>query len=352
MSTWREVLGPLTRREQVAPDLMRWAMGEIMGGTATPAQIGGFLLALRTRGETAEDINALVDVMLQHSQRLNVEGNAIDIVGTGGDLAHTVNISTMASIVMATAGARVVKHGNRAASSKCGTADVLEALGVRIDLDPAGAAAMFAELSLTFCFAATFHPAMRYAGPPRRELGVPTVFNFLGPLANPAQPNAALIGVADMQMAPLMAEVLRTRGVHALVVRGDDGLDEVSVCAPSTVWKTWGGELEIDAIDPTQLGIALAAPDALRGGDAAFNADVLRRVMAGERAGALAPVVDAVALNAAAADVAWRSAQGQAIGDLHSELASSLDRMRAVLASGAAERTLDAWIAASSRIGG
>lgn len=345
MTTWPAVLGALTRRESLTDSDVRWAMQEVMSGAATPAQVAAFVVALRMRGETATDIAALVDVMLEFAVRIDAGGPALDTCGTGGDGAHTVNISTMAAVLLAAAGVRVVKHGNRAASSKCGSADVLEALGVRIDLAPERTQAVLHEQGLTFCFAPTFHPALRHAGPTRREIGIPTVFNFLGPLANPAQPAAQIVGVADPQKAPLIADVLRLRGTRAIVVRGDDGLDEASIFASTTCWATW-----LDApftITPRDFGIVDHAPNAIAGGDAAHNADVARRVLSGEQG--FTGVRDAVALNAALGLVAWRSLTDGQPTDVIAATQQAFTDMQQLLESGAAANTLSAWAAATTR---
>lgn len=345
MTSWPAVLGPLTRREQLPEADIRWAMHEIMSGAATPAQVSAFVVSLRMRGETATDIAALVDVMLEFAVRIHPGGPAIDTCGTGGDGAHTVNISTMAAILLASHGARVVKHGNRAASSKCGSADVLEALGVKIDLSPERTQEVLDTTGLTFCFAPTFHPALRHAGPTRREIGIPTVFNFLGPLANPAQPAAQIVGVADATKAPLIADVLRLRGTKAIVLRGDDGLDEASIFAPTTCWATW-----VDGaftITPADFGIGSYAADVLAGGDAAFNADIARRLLDGDVESAMAPIADAVALNAAIAHVAWTAATVVQPTDVRNAIVEAFPVMRTQLASGAAGATLRTWIAST-----
>ena len=345
MTTWRDVLGPLMRREEIPVELVRWGMREVMAGAATDAQIAAFAVALRMHGETPEEIAALVDVMVEFAQPIDAGGLALDTCGTGGDGAHTVNISTMAAVLLAASGVRIVKHGNRAASSKCGSADVLEALGVRIDLDRDATQRVLDDTGITFCFAATFHPALRYAGPSRSQIGVPTTFNILGPLANPARPAAQIVGVADATRAPLIADALRIRGTSALVVRGDDGLDEVSVFAPTTIWATW---LESPVrLDPRALGIPAHAEGALTGGDASFNADVARRLLDGEVDGPMADVADAVILNAAAAHVAVDAASGDRASDIVGRIANHAHTLRALLATGAAGRTLDAWIAAT-----
>ncbi|HEY5186557.1 MAG TPA: anthranilate phosphoribosyltransferase, partial [Actinomycetes bacterium] len=245
---WPGLLQALVRGEQLSADDTGWAMGEIMSGEATPVQIAGFMVALRAKGETAEEMDGLVRAMLAHAHRIDVPGPSVDIVGTGGDRAHTVNISTMAALVVAGAGARVVKHGNRAASSACGAADLLEELGVVLTLPPERVAEVAIEAGITFCFAQVFHPGFRHAAVPRRELGIPTAFNFLGPLTNPAQPPAQAIGCADLRMAPVMAEVFARRGVAALVFRGDDGLDELTTTTTSRVWRGFAGDVVEESV--------------------------------------------------------------------------------------------------------
>src|SRR5690606_8871923 len=229
-------------------------------------------VALRAKGETVAEVAGLAKVMLELATPLSVEGPVLDIVGTGGDRAHTVNVSTMAAIVAAAAGARVVKHGNRAASSSCGAADVLEHLGVVLDLPPEKTARVAKEAGIAFCFAPLYHPALRHVGPTRKELGTPTVFNFLGPLTNPARPQAQAIGVFDPNVLPIVAGVFAERGVSALVFRGDDGLDELTTSTTSTVWVVKDGVAKQTRFDPAVLGIEKAPAEALRGGDAAHNA--------------------------------------------------------------------------------
>jgi anthranilate phosphoribosyltransferase len=338
--TWPAILTALLGGQSLAAADTEWAMTEIMSGAATPSQIAGFAVALRSKGETPDEVTGLVRAMLAHAARITVDGPAVDTCGTGGDRAATVNISTLAALVVRGAGVRVVKHGNRAASSACGSADLLEELGVVVDLAPQHVRDCIEAAGIGFCFAPVFHPALRHAGPTRRELGVATFFNFLGPLTNPAQPPSQAVGVADERMAGVMAGVLAARGTDALVFRGSDGLDELSVAAPSRVWVVAGGEVREDSVDPAALGIATAAPDALRGADAAHNAAVTRRVLDGE-AGA---VRDAVLLNAAAALVAVDGPTSEPVGD---QLAAALPRATESLDSGAAKRALDEWIAAS-----
>ena len=233
---WPTLFTALSRRLDLTAADTAWAMDEIMAGQATPAQLAAFAVLLRAKGETPDELAGLVHTMLARAAPVPVSGPAVDVVGTGADRAHTVNISTMAALLVAGTGRRVVKHGNRAASSSCGTADVLEELGVAIDLDGIGVAATVAEVGIGFCFAPVFHAGMRHAGGPRRELGVPTFFNFLGPLTNPARVGAAAVGCADTRMAPVMAAVLAARGDSALVFRGDDGLDELTTTTTSSGW--------------------------------------------------------------------------------------------------------------------
>ena len=297
MSTWPEVLGALVARTDLTVDQATWAMGEILAGEATPAQIAGFAVSLRAKGETVEEISGLVAAMYEQATPIEVSGRLLDVVGTGGDRSMSVNISTMAAIVAAGAGARVVKHGNRSASSQSGSADVLEALGIRLDLPPERVAALADEAGITFCFAAAFNPAMRHTAVPRRELGIGTTFNFLGPLANPTQPAANAVGCADPRMAPVMAGVFAARGADAWVFRGDDGLDELTTTTTSSVWVVAGGEVSTATVDPAAHGLAPATMEDLRGGDAAHNADVVRRLLDGDPG----PVRDAVLLNAGAA---------------------------------------------------
>ncbi len=253
--TWPEVLSALIAHRDLSGDQTAWAMGEILSGEATPSQIAGFAVALRAKGETVDELEGLVEAMYAHATPLTVTGRVLDIVGTGGDRSMSVNISTMAAIVAAGAGVPVVKHGNRSASSKSGSADVLEALGVRLDLPATAVARVGEQAGITFCFAAAFHPALRHAAVPRRELGVGTTFNFLGPLAHPAKPEAQAIGCADLAMAPVMAGVFAKRGVDAWVFRGDDGFDELTTTTTSHVWAVSGGQVTEHVLDPLDLGI-------------------------------------------------------------------------------------------------
>ncbi len=338
--TWPDVLGSLVAGTDLTAEQTAWAMGEILSGEATPSQISGFAVALRAKGETIDELTGLVEAMYVVSTPIAVPGRLLDVVGTGGDRSMSVNISTMAAIVAAGAGARVVKHGNRSASSKAGSADVLEALGIRLDLPAERVAEVAVEAGITFCFAAGFHPALRHAAVPRRELGIGTTFNFLGPLANPVKPDAQAIGCADVRMAPVMAGVFAHRGVDAWVFRGDDGLDELTTSGTSSVWLTHGGEVTTATVDPQAFGIDLAPAGALRGGDVEHNADVVRRLLAGETG----PVRDAVLLNAGAA-LAVHDAPGASPEEA---LAAGIAKATEAVDSGAARDSLDRWIAAAS----
>jgi anthranilate phosphoribosyltransferase len=334
---WPAVLGPLTQRHDLPSEHTRAAMAEILAGEATSAQIAGFIVALRMKGETVEELVGLLEAMTAAAERVELPDldGVVDIVGTGGDRSHSVNVSTMAAIVVAGAGVRVCKHGNRAASSRCGSADLLEALGVSLDLDPAGVARCVETAGIGFCFAPRFHPAMRHAVPTRRELGVPTVFNFLGPLANPAGVRRQVVGVADPGMAERMARVLAARGSErVLLVHGHDGLDELTTTTTSTIVELVDGEVRTATVDPGELGLKLVEPSALTGGDAATNAAVARSVLAGDTGAAR----DVVLLNAAAGLVAAGVAD-----DLHAGLAAAT----ASVDSGAAAAALDRLVAAS-----
>ena len=340
--TWPSILGHLIAGRDVGAEQTAWLMDQVLSAEATPAQLAGFLVALRAKGETAEEILGLSRAMLAHARRVEVPGRAVDVVCTGGDQAHTVNISPMAALVTAAAGAPVAKHGNRAASSQAGTADVLEALGVAIELDGAAVARCVRELGIGFCFAPAFHPAMRYVGGVRRELGVPTAMNVLGPLINPAEPAAGLVGCADARLAPVMAEVFARRGMSVLVVRGDDGLDEITTTTTSSVWVATGGTVREARLDPAALGVAPATPSDLRGGGPEANAQVVRDLVAGKTG----PVRDAVLLNAAGALAAY-DGPGE---DLGASVAAGQARAAEALDSGAAESLLARWAELSTRL--
>lgn len=338
-TTWPALIGSLLAREDLTQADAAWAMSQVMTGEATPAQVAGFLVGLRAKGETAQEVFGLAEAMLAEARPLFVSGAAVDTCGTGGDRAHTVNVSTMAAVVVAAAGGVVVKHGNRAASSACGSADLLEALGVVVDLPPDAVRACVEALGIGFCFAPVFHPAMRHAAVPRRELGVATAFNVLGPLANPARPSAQSVGCADARLAPVMAQVLAARGTQGMVFRGDDGLDELTLATTSTVWLVRAGAVTEVTLDPVDLGLQRAALEALRGGDAALNASIAKAFFAGETG----PVRDAVLLNAAAALLALAGPDpGQ---DLADQLGPQLARAAAAVDTGAAAALLERWAA-------
>ena len=341
MTSWPEVLGALVARSDLTSEQTAWAMEEILAGEASPAQIAGFAVALRAKGETIDEVSGLAAAMLARANPISVPGRVLDVVGTGADRSMSVNISTMAAIVAAGAGARVVKHGARSASSKSGSADVLESLGIRLDLPPGRVAAVAEEAGITFCFSAAFHPAMRHAAVPRRELGIGTTFNFLGPLTNPARPAAQAIGCADLRMAPVMAGVFARRGVDAWVFRGDDGLDELTTTTTSSVWVIRGGEVSTVTIDPEAFGLPRSTIEALRGGDADHNAEVVRHLLDGRQDA----VRDAVLLNAAASLAVYDALPVP----VDEALAAGLERARDSIDSGAAKQALERWVAASSR---
>ncbi|NEB22429.1 anthranilate phosphoribosyltransferase [Streptomyces coelicoflavus] len=337
--SWPALLNGLLDGRDLSADETAWALDVIMRGEATDAQIAAFAVALRSKGETVEEISGLVRTMYDHAKVIEVPGETVDIVGTGGDGAKTVNISTMSAIVVAGTGAKVVKHGSRAASSASGASDVLEKLGVNLELTPKRVAEVAEEAGITFCFAVKFHPALRHVATARGQLGIRTVFNFLGPLTNPARVRAQAIGVADARMAPIIAGVFAERGHSSLVFRGDDGLDELTTTATSRVWVVRDGRVTEESFDPRDVGLELVPVEALRGADASYNADVARRLLAGETG----PVRDAVLLNSAAALVALAPGDGP----LAEQLRAGMDRAAEAIDSGSAKQVLDRWVAAS-----
>jgi anthranilate phosphoribosyltransferase len=340
--TWPSLLTALLSGASLSSADTAWAMREVMRGDATPAQVAAFVVALRAKGETPEEVAGLVEVMLAEALPVHVEGRVVDTCGTGGDRSGTVNLSTMAALVVAGAGVPVAKHGNRAASSACGSADLLEQLGVVVDLPPPAIGRCVAQAGIAFCFAPVFHPGMRFAAVPRRDIGIATVFNVLGPLTNPAHPGAQAVGVSDRRLAPVVAGVLARRGVDALVFRGDDGLDELTTTGTSTVWTVVGGAVREEVFDPAALDLPRAAVGDLRGGDAAHNARVARDLLAG----ATGPVRDAVLLNAAAALAAYDGGDGPLVA----RLAGGLSRAAEALESGRAAATLERWVEVSHRL--
>lgn len=335
--SWPDVIAPLMRGEDLDGAAVAAALRTILAGDATDAQIAGFAVALRAKGETVTELAALVRTMLAVGERVTVSPGAplVDTCGTGGDRSGTFNVSTAAALVAAGAGLRVAKHGNRAASSKCGSADVLEALGVAIDLGPVGVSACIDAAGIGFCFAPRFHPAMRFAGPPRRELGVPTTFNFLGPLANPAGATRRTVGVSDPEMADRMIGTLSELGVErALVFYGHDGLDELTTTTSSTVRELRDGSVSRYVVDPVDVGLTYATRDELLGGDAATNASIVRRVVDGEHG----PARDITTLNAAGALL---------VGGTVDDLAGGVEIARAAIDDGRAAAALDTLITAS-----
>lgn len=352
--TWPQLISALLRSDELSTGDTAWAMDEVMAGNATPVQIAGFAVALRAKGETPGEIAGLVEAMLARATRLDVpeavRQGAVDVVGTGGDQAHTVNISTMAALVIAGAGHTVIKHGNRAASSTCGAADLLEHFGIPLDLTAVDVATCVAEAGIGFCFASLFHSGLRHAAVARREIGVPTVFNVLGPLTNPGRPRSAAVGCANPRMAPLIANVFAARGDSVLVMRGDDGLDEFTTTGPTTLWIAAGGAVRETKLDAADLGIARSAPGDLRGADVAFNGAVARRLLAGEAG----PVHDAVVVNAATAIVAndaladpARMATDEALADA---MRAGIAQAREAISSGRAAGVLERWVALATEL--
>ncbi|GGR35383.1 anthranilate phosphoribosyltransferase [Agromyces mediolanus] len=345
--TWPAIISSLLEGEDLSVSDAAWCMEQVMTGQAGEAQLAGFLVALRVKGETVDEIVGFRDAILEHALPLQVDPMALDIVGTGGDRFGTVNVSTMASVIAASAGVPVVKHGNRAASSASGSSDVLAALGIDLSLPAERVAEVLGESGITFAFAGAFHPGFRHAGPVRSQLGVPTVFNFLGPLCNPARPEASAVGVAHLDRVPLIVGVFQTRGATALVFRGDDGLDELTTTGHSHIWEVSRGTVKEHDLDPRDLGIPRADISALVGGDAAHNAEIVHRVFAGERG----PIRDIVVLNAAAGLVSFELAKDPA-----QVQRAIIDRFRDKMAvaeeaidSGAAARKLGEWVAATQR---
>jgi anthranilate phosphoribosyltransferase len=346
-TNWPGILDSLLLHNDLSISEASWAMRQIMRGEATSAQLAGFLVALRAKGETVDEIVGFRDAVLENALPLKVDSMGLDIVGTGGDRFGTVNVSTMASIVAAAAGIPVIKHGNRAASSASGSSDVLAALGVDLTLSPDKVAEVLRETGITFAYASLFHPGFGHAGSTRRELGIPTVFNYLGPLCNPARPEASALGVAQLDKVPLFVGVFRTRGATALVFRGDDGLDELTTTGHSHIWEVSRGAVTEHDLNPAELGIPLADISALLGGDPEFNAAIARTMLAGE-SGA---VRDIVLLNAAAGLVAYDLALDPAhvLEPIVTRFSDKLAVASEAVDSGAALAKLDEWVAATHR---
>lgn len=340
--TWPDLLSALLAGNDLSVSESTWAMRKVMAGEATPSQLGGFLMALRAKGETVEEIVGFRDAILEAAVPLPVRAQVLDIVGTGGDRYGTVNVSTMAAVVAAASGVPVVKHGNRAASSASGSSDVLSSLGVALTLTPEQVAETLERTGITFAFASAFHPGFRHAASTRAELGVPTVFNFLGPLCNPARAEANAVGVAHLDRVPLITGVFRTRGATALVFRGDDGLDELTTTGHSRVWEISRGDVHEHDLDPRDLGISLAEIDDLLGGSPDHNAEVVRRVLGGETG----PVRDIVLLNAAAGLVSYRLFQDAAEVQrpIIERLAEAMADAAAAVDDGRAAAKLTDWV--------
>jgi anthranilate phosphoribosyltransferase len=342
---WPQLISSLLAGRDLRVAEATWAMERIVTGEVSSATLAGFLVALRAKGETVDEIVGFRDAVLANARPLPLPTTALDIVGTGGDGFRTVNISTTAAVVVAAAGVPVAKHGNRAASSASGASDVLGELGIDLALDGDGVARVFDEIGLTFVWAAAFHPGFRHAAEARSALGVATVFNFLGPLVNPARPDANVIGVASASVVPLVTGVLQTRGATALVVRGDDGLDELSTTGHSRIREVTSGAVTEHDVHPSDVGLPVARMADLRGGTPAENAATARRVLAGEGG----PVRDIVLLNAAAGLVAWDLFEDPSNAErpMAKRLTDAIERAAGVIDSGAAAAKLDAWVAAS-----
>lgn len=347
--SWSQIFSKLIAGEDLTRPESKWAMRQIMSGDASEGQIGAFMLALRSKGETVEELSGLVDVMLDNSVVLDTGADAVDIVGTGGDMVGTVNISSMASVVVAAAGVPVLKHGSRSASGKTGSAEMLEVLGIKLDLAPAQVAEVFRQVGITFFFAPVFHPAMRFVAPVRKQLGVPTTFNFLGPLANPAQPKATALGVANQEIAPVMAQELANRGRTALVMRSDDGLDELSTTARNRILVVVGGEVVPIELDARDFGLAQASQEQLLGGDARHNAEVATKLFSGSDFENSEAISDVVVLNAAAGIVAYELSNDSEL-NIEDHFAAAVSKSKSALESGAAQSKLVSWSAATLQV--
>lgn len=339
--SWPEVLTGLVSGRDLSREESGWAMREVLEGHASPVQLAAFAVALRAKGETVDELRTLADVMLDLATPISIDREAVDVVGTGGDRANTVNVSTMAAVTAAAAGARVAKHGNRAASSACGTADVLEELGVALEVPPERQQQVMDAAGIVFLFAPRYHASLRHAAATRRELAISTAFNSLGPLSNPARPTAQAVGIADPRMAELVGGVLAARDARGLVFHGGDGLDELTTTTTSRVWAIAGGRSVESVLDPAELGIARGRVEDLVGGQPPENARIAREVFAG----ATGPVRDIVTLNAAAALLAFEGPDVDR--PVAEQLAPHLERARRVLDDGSAARTLETWAAAT-----
>ncbi len=340
---WDGIFKSLSDAKDLTSAQTSWAMSQILSGAAETEIIKRFLLSLKNKGESPQEVIDLVETMYQHAQLINIPDRCVDVVGTGGDGANTINISTAAAIITTAAGARTIKHGNRAATSKSGSADLLEAFGININLNAAAVAECVRKIGIGFAFAPVFHPAMKHAAQARKELGVPSIFNILGPLANPARPVAVAIGVARADLLKLVAEVLARRGCQGFVFRGDDGLDEVSVSASTTVYVIKDGEIRLEVFDPANLGLERISIEQLKGGTAEENVAITKRIFAGERSA----YREAVLLNAAASIAAFK-------GDLHlgveQQFANGYVLAKQAVDSGAAAHLVERWAELSNEL--
>ena len=355
LPTWPQILARLLEKKDLSKGEAKWAMQQIMSGEATESQMGGFLLALRSKGEHLDELSGFVDVMLENALEVPISNDALDIVGTGGDQLGTVNISTMAAILASACGYPVLKHGSRSASGKTGSSEMLEALGVNLNLSPEQLAKVFSKTQITFFFAPLFHPALKNVGPTRKQLGVPTTFNVLGPLANPAQPVATALGVANEKMAPLLAAEMASRGRTALVFRGSDGLDELTTTGPSQIWVVFGGNVHEFSLDPLEIGIPRSSIDDLIGGEADENASIARDIFSpqAQKTGEKSPIRDIVALNSAVGMVAYDLSKRSDLDgfDLKNELAKKFALAVNAIEEGKAIAKIDEWVATSQNLG-
>jgi len=353
--TWPRILETLKDKRDLNRAEATWSMQQLMAGTASEGEMEEFLLSLRAKGENVVELSGFVDVMLENALEIPVSNDAIDIVGTGGDQLGTVNISSMAAIVAAACGYPVLKHGSRSASGKTGSSEMLEELGIRLDLTPAQLANVFQRAGITFFFAPMFHPSLKNVGPTRKKLGIPTTFNFLGPLANPAQPIATALGVANETMAPLLASEMASRGRTALVFRGSDGLDELTTTGKSQIWVVFGGKVVEFSFDPADLGIQRSSVDQLLGGDAVDNAATARGIFGQDIdfKGEKRPIQDIVALNAAAGMAAYELSKLTSISefDLMVSLKRHYDQAQLAMNNGTALAKLNEWVELSQSAG-
>lgn len=346
-TNWTKVLTDLLSAEELSMSASEWAMKQIITGQASSAQIGGFLTALAGKGVTVREIVGFRDAILDTAPIIDLPANSVDIVGTGGDRLGTINVSTMAAIIAAAAGAPVVKHGNRAVSSKSGASDVLTELGINLDLEAADLTATFAEINLAFVWAAKFLPGFRHVSKERADLGIPTVFNFLGPLCNPVRPEATAVGVSDVRQAPLLAGVFQIRGASGLVFRGDDGLDELTTTGHSHIWEVSKGSITEHDVDPRDVGLPLAQMSDLIGGSPRENAETIWQVMRGQRGAAR----DIALLNAAAGLVAYDLHLDPTSVEkgMHERLREKLLVAEEALDSGKALAKLESWVEVTNR---